>query len=354
MKPVIRNARAAAGLIVILLAGCDNVSFGGADVAVVPPPPRAADVPDDVVEGGVEALPASPVLYYVARTADGAYMTPIGAIAGDSLTPIRSEGDPETFAGRFVAEFMREGGEFTLFHRGRRAGTFIVHGTSMPEQPACPLLPMATGALELPPNVAATEFLALARADAPSVPARTAPPETTNRMRNVVAPILAERIIRRRGAELPGSWARANAQVLAFPASNVPDPGFTATFLVGDQLGPGPQGGARAHSVFYIAVPTRDQTGYDTVYVSHRNYAETGKMAPRVVDYLDWSRDDQPELLLQVYGQNDMWFEAVGRGSDGSWRRIFSDRCEDGGRRLPAPVQTDGQGGAGGQPGGGP
>jgi hypothetical protein len=339
MKPVIRNARAAAGLIVILLAGCDNVSFGGADVAIVPPPPRATELPEGMEEGGVQALPTSPVLFYVARTADGsAFMTPIGTVQGDSLGVIGSEGDGETFANRFVAEFMREGGEFTLFHRGRRAGTFIVQESRLPEQPACPFLPIAMGALELPPNVVATEFLALARADAPAVPGRTAPPETTNRMRGIVAPILAERIMRRRGAELPGSWARANAQVLAFPAANVPDPGFTATFLVGDVLAVGAPTG-RSHSTFFIAVPTQDQTGYDTVFVSHRNYAQGGKAAPRVVDYLDWSRDNQPELLMQVYGQDAMWFEAVGRGRDGQWRTVFSDRCEEGGRRLPAPAQ---------------
>jgi hypothetical protein len=336
MKPVIRIARAAAGLIVILLAGCDNVRFGGADIAIVPPPPaRAAGLPAAVAEGGLEALPAAPVLYYVARTADGAFMTPVGAIAGDSLVPIRAAGDPQAFADRFVAEFMRAGGEFTLFHRGRRAGTFIVHDTHLPEPPGCPLLPIATGVLELPPDVATTEFLALARADAPALPGRRAPPETTSRMRNVVAPILAERIMRQRGAELPGNWARANAQVLAFPAMNLPDPGFTATFLVGDVLGPGVPS-ARAHSTFFIAVPTRDQTGYDTAFVSFSNYAETGKVAPRVVDYLDWSRDDQPELLLKLYGLTDSWFEAIGRTRDGAWRRIFSDRCEDGsGRRLP-------------------
>jgi hypothetical protein len=340
MKPVIRIVRAAVGMIVILLTGCDNVSFGGADFAVVPPPPRAASLPEGTAEAGVEALPSSPVLYYVARTADGAYMTPIGAIQGDSLAPIRTEGDAETFAGRFVAEFMREGGEFTLFSRGRRAGTFIVHNTSMPRAPTCPLLPTATGALELSGAVEATEFLALARADAPVVPGRTAPPETTNRMRNIVAPILAERIMRRRGAELPGSWARANAQVLAFPAMNLQDPGFTATFLVGDVLGPGSPS-ERGHSTFFIAVPTRDQTGYDTVHVSFRQYAQGGKAAPRVVDYLDWSRDGQPEILRQGYGVNDVWFEAIGLGADGSWRRVFMDRCEEGGRTLTPAVPAD-------------
>jgi hypothetical protein len=339
MKPLIRIARAAAGLIVILLAGCDNVSFGGADVAVVPPPPRAVSLPEGAAEAGVEPLPRGPVLYYVARTADGAYMTPVGEIAGDSLAPIRSAGDPETYAGRFVAEFMREGGEFTLFSRGRRAGTFVVHNTSMPQTPSCPLLPMATGALELSGNVQATEFLALARADAPTVPGRTAPPETTGRMRGIVAPILAERIIRARGAPLPASWQRANAQVVAFPAMNLPDAGFTATFLVGDELAIG--GDNDGHSTFFIAVPTPSQTGYDTVFVNFRNYAETGKAAPRVIDYLDWTRDNQADLLLQVYGVNDTWFEAVGRTRDGSWRRTFQDRCEEGGRRLQAPAAVD-------------
>jgi hypothetical protein len=346
MKPVSRNARAALGLIVILLAGCDNVSFGGADVAVVPPPPRATAQPEGIQEAGVEPLPTNPVLFYVARTADGAYMTPVGEIHGDSLAPIRSVGDPETYAGRFVAEFMREGGEFTLFSRGRRAGTFIVHGTTMPQVPSCPLLPVATGAVELSGGVAATEFLALARADAPAIPARMPPPETTGRMRAIVAPILAERIMRARSAQLPASWPRATAQVLAFPAMNLPDPGFAATFLVGDTLGPGLNN--EGHAVFFIAVPTPSQTGYDTVYVNFRNYPETGKSAPRVIDYLDWSRDDQPELLLQVYGVNDTWFEAIGRGSDGAWRRIFRDRCEEGGRTLAPPARPDTAAPAGG------
>jgi hypothetical protein len=342
MKPVIRNARAAAGLIVILLAGCDNVSFGGADIAVVPPPPTTREAPAEGTElAGVEPLPAGAVLYYVARTADGGYMTPVGEIRGDSLAPIRSTGDPATYAGRFVAEFMREGAEFTLFSRGRRAGTFVVHGTSMPQAPTCPLLPIATGALELSGAVAASEFLALARADAPAVPARAAPPEVGPGVRTRVAPILAERILRARRAGLPGNWQRANAQVMAFPAMNLPDPGFAATFLVGDTLGPGLND--EGHSVFFIAVPTRDQTGWDTAYVNFRSYPETGKAAPRVVDYLDWTRSNQPELLLQVYGVADTWFEAVGLGRDGTWRRTFSDRCPEGGRMLrpPAPAAEE-------------
>jgi hypothetical protein len=317
------------------------VSWGGADIAIVPPPPKArSNAPSATVAARVEPLPTKPILYYVSRNPSGAFMTPVGEILGDSLAPIRATGDPPTYAGRFIAEFMREGEEFTLFNSGMRAGTFIVLNASLPQQPQCPLLPTATGALELSSGVTATEFLALARADAPAVPRRLSPPETTGRMRTIVGPILAERIMRARQAELPAVWPRANAQVIAFPAATVADDAFAATFLVGDQLGPG--GDNEGHSTFFIAAPNTSQTGYDTVFVSFRSYPETGKAAPRVIDFLDWNRDDSAELLLQVYGVNDTWFEAVGR-SRGNWRRIFHDRCEDGRRTmiLPPPAERD-------------
>jgi hypothetical protein len=331
--------RAAVGLIVILLAGCDNVSWGGADLAIVPPPPKARETTRaPAVEARVEPLPTRPVLYYVTRNQTGGFMTPVGEVLGDSLGPIRATGDAATYAGRFIAEFMREGAEFTLFSRGIRAGTFIVRNASLPAQPQCPLVPIATGTLELSSSVTATEFLALARGDAPAVARRLTPPETTGRMRTIVGPILAERIMRARRAELPANWVRASAQVLAFPAGSSADDAFAATFLVGDDLGIG--GDNVGHATFFVAAPNTSQTGYDTVYVSFRTYAETGKAAPRVIDFLDWSRDDSPELLLQVYGVSDTWFEAIGRSRDGSWRRVFRDRCDDGGRSqlLPPPA----------------
>ena len=336
---MIRYARATAALIVILLSSCDNVSWGGADIAIVPPPPKAADLPEGSEEAGVEPLPTQPILYYVARNGDTGFLTPVGQVSGDSLAPIRAAGDAATYAGRFIAEFMRQGAEFTLFTAGGRAGTLIVQSAELPQTPACPLLPVATGSLEMSRSVDATEFIALARADAPAAQTAAPRPQVPPGVRNPVAPILADRALRARRAELPGNWVAALKQVIGFPLSGSASTGYAATLLVGDDLAIGNDN--QGYSLFYIFTSSPSQTGYDTVYVNYRNYAETGKAAPRVIDYLDWSRDDSPELLLQVYGVNDTWFEAIGRSSDGTWRRIFRDRCEDGGRRLPAPAPAD-------------
>jgi len=345
-RPMNHPRRAGFGtflLIVSALTGCDNVGWGGADVAVVPPPPKASSAHQTEEEAAAsEALPTRPVLYYAARTSGGALLTPVAELDKDSLIAIRPTGDARAFAERFVAEHMRQGAEFDLFSGGARLGSFVIRSARVPEQDICPLLPVAVGTLEL--GVAADsvrEFLALAKAYSPSVATRVASaPANLGRMR-FVAPILAERMLRARHAELPGNWQAAMEQVFPFPASGRADAGFAATFLVGDTLGPGLDD--TGYDLFFLAMPTASQTGWDTIYVDFRSYPRTRKAAIRAIDYLDWTRDDQVELLLQVYGTRDTWFEAVGRDDEGHWRRVLNDRCEQGGRPtlippLPPPV----------------
>jgi hypothetical protein len=61
--------------------------------------------------------------------------------------------------------------------------------------------------------------------------------------------------------------------------------------------------------------------------VHFTNYPTEGKAAARTVDYLDWNRDDQVDLLLEVYGGTGTWFEAVSKTRSG-WQRIFQDKCQ--------------------------
>lgn len=315
-------------LILTIVLGCDNVNWGGADVTVVPPPPKAtmpsASQPSD--EPGDEPLPQGPVVYYVARTAEGAVMVPVGEVVGDSLRPVRARRDARLFAERFITEHMRQGSEFVLFRAGLRVGTLLVQSASAPPGDACTTQPRALGTLELSAQAAgATEFLALSQLQAPQVPRRLPEPMQPTRTMTFVAPILAERMLRRRRAQLPSNWQRAMAQVTPIPVFTGQQPGFAATFLVGDTLGPGLDD--MGTSLFFLAVPSAAQVGWDTVYVDFRNYPDDGKGAARVIDFLDWDRDDHVELLLQVYGVSESWFEAVGRGPNAPWRRVLSDRC---------------------------
>jgi hypothetical protein len=330
----------AIALIVSALTACDNVSWGGADVAFVPPPAKAGGADFSEEEAAAfDDLPQGPVLYYVARSSVGAVMIPIGEMSGDSLRALRTTGDAHVYATRFVAASMRQGQEFALFSRGARVGTYVIQSAQVPDQPGCPIQPQALGSLELSAGAdSIREFLAVSKPQAPQITRRGEEIRVASNAMRFVAPILAERAIRARGATLPGNWQAALEQITPFPASGRPGPAFASTFLVGDTLGPGLDN--EGYSLFMIVLPSASQTGYDTTFVDYRDYAKTGKQAPRVVDYLDWTRDDQVELLLRVFGVSDSWFEVVARGTNGKWRTTLHGRCE-GTHNAPSPIPVD-------------
>lgn len=322
-------------VIVTVLAGCDNVDWGGADVTVVPPPPGETEVEETVAETAANRLPEGPVLYYVAVRDSAASILPVGEIAGDTLRRIEPGPGVDAYARRFIEEHLRTGTEFALFRRGERVGTIAVRSAGMPDADACPALPRAAGVPELVPGAGGmTEFLALPKPNAPDTPRRPFDDDAVGQRMRFVAPILAERALRARGAPLPGNWQRALAQAVSFPAPDTSERAFTATLLVDDTLGPGLD--AEGYSLFLVGEPA--PSGYDTAYVRFADYATEGRAAPRVIDFLDWNRDGAPELLLRVYGTQAEWFEALGR-RNGEWRVLLRGECA--GRRSPPPAPDD-------------
>ena len=315
-------------LIVLALSACDNVDWGGVDVAVVPPPPRGAAGQGGDAESELGPLPTGPVLYYVRTDSAGGTIVPVGEIGGDSLIALGAGADAELYGARFISEHLRRGAEFTLFRRGSRVGTLVVQSAEVPSVVACRRLPRGHGSLEIgrvDSLGTGVEFIALAKSAAPEGQRATIPLQATGGMQRV-APILAERALRARGAQLPGNWGAAMAQLQPFPVSSSGDAGIAATFLVDDQLQVGNDD--TGYSMFLLAVPRPDLTGYDTVYVAHSAYEATGKRAPRVVDFLDWDRDGGAELLLEVYGTRASWFESVGPIGESDWERGFAETCD--------------------------
>src|SRR5690606_23476261 len=111
-----------------------------------------------------------------------------------------------------------------------------------------------------------SEFLALARPEAPQIPQRTRPAPQVTRSMQVLGPILAERMMRARRASLPGNWQRAMAQQMPFPIDDGQAAGFTATFLVGDTLGPGLDD--QGYAMFFVALPAGND--FATPFISYR------------------------------------------------------------------------------------
>jgi hypothetical protein len=333
------GARFLAALMLAATTSCDNVDWGGADVAIVPPPPRADALPASAEDVAADPLPEGPLLFYVVPAADGATMVPIAEISGDTLRPLRAKGDARGYATRLVAAHMRRGAEFVLYRRGSRVGNFVLQEATVPSANVCPMLPTARGTLELASGAQQIpEYLAIAKVSAPEMGRGVQFTTEPTRNMQVIAPILAEKMIRARRAELPGNWQRAMAQLQPFPMGNGREAGFAATFLVGDDLNTG--GDNMGYSVFFIGQPGA-QFGYDTVYVSFNSYPETGKVAPRVVDFLDWNRDGQVDLLLQMYGISGTWFEAVSKNQRGTWQHAFRDKCEKpSATAIPQPDTT--------------
>lgn len=333
--------RLAACLIVIAASGCDNVQWGGAELAFVPPPPKEQEAGPADEEPGEDRLPEGPLLHLVHAQGGGiGTLVPIAEISGDSLRRLEAD-DWERYGNRLIAEHYRAGDELALFRAGARVGTFIIQSAEVPPESVCPRVPRVTGIMELGPGAGdATEFLALRKTDAPAPPQPAAAPQPTRAMQ-VLAPILAERLLRARSAPLPGNWQRAMAQLTPIPIAGSEEPGFAATFLVGDTLGPGLDDAGS--SLFFVATP-QAQSGYEPVFAEYNDYASTGKAAPRLVDYLDWDRDGQVELLLQYYGVADTWFAAVGRAGS-QWRTIFQHRCPPSAAAPPAE-QDSAQAGA--------
>ncbi|HEY0018824.1 MAG TPA: hypothetical protein VGC13_21165 [Longimicrobium sp.] len=327
-----RAVRVAAPLIVTALAACDNVEWGGAAVHVVNPPPAGAgdaNVPDPGTVAGL-GLPTGRVLFHVVRNPDGtAQLTPVAEISGDSLRTLRRPAGvaPQAYEQRFRQAVMDVNTEFVLFRRGAEVGTMIVRapGAVTP----CGVPTSSGQASTVAAAAAEREFLAFRRGLAPEVIGEYSPPQVEGTIQRY-ASLIAERLVLQNGLQRPRSWPGAQRDLQAMNLVLGGQSEMASTYLVGDNLGVGPAD-PEGYSVFYVA-SYEQRAGYTPVYTEVRDYDKTGKGAPKLVDHLNWNGAGGAEILVQVFGTQESWYEAVSRDK-GSWRKVWeAGRC-----REPAP-----------------
>lgn len=314
-------ARSLAALILTATSACDNVQWGGTDLEIVPPPPRAAVTPLEEGDSAAAAtgLPTGPVLFHLVRTDGGVRLVPLAEVSGDSLRTFRRpEGiDPDAYQARFQETVIPVGAQFDVFRRGANVGTFTIQEVGPPTPCG---IPTATGnATVVAAAVDAPQFLAFRRGLSPEVRGEFSPPPMTGSIRTY-ASIVAERLILQAGLPRPRSWTGAQRSLEPVEIEEGAHPEMAATYLVGDSLGVGPAD-PQGYSLFYIA-DYETRRGYSPVYSEIRDYRRTGKAAPALIDYLDWDGDGEDELLVRVFGRDQAWYEVIAKDG-GQWAKAW-------------------------------
>jgi hypothetical protein len=314
-------------LILSALPGCDNVIWGGADIQIVPaPPPQMAfDIEPDARVFAEFGLPTGPLLFHIVQRDGVSQLIPVAEMAAETLRPVRrpSGVSPDAYEGRFRETVLPLGSQFDVFRRGVRVGTF----SATQSGPITPCgVPTVTGTTTVvAAAVEADQYLAFRQGLAPTIRGEYSPPQVTGTIRTY-ASILAERLILQAGLPRPRSWAGAQRDLQAIEVMPGAHPEMAATYLVGDDLAVGPAQ-PEGYSVFYIA-DFETRRGYTPVYSEVRDYRRTGKAAPRVVDYVNWDEGATPEILLEVFGRTQSWYDILGFRND-SWQKIFEGApCE--------------------------
>lgn len=308
-------------LIVSALAGCDNVQWGGTQIEIVPPPPASNVVQfePDVQVYSEFGLPRGSVLFHVMRTEEGALLVPVAELSGDSLRTLRRPAgvSPQAFESRFRETVIPPGSEFRLFRLGGEVGTFLAQRPG--PVTACGVPTIYGSATVVAAATESTQFLGFRRGLEPNVQGEFTPLQISGSIRTY-ASIVAERLILQNGLPRPRSWQGAQRDlqpVEVMPGGHLE---MAATYLVGDSLAAGPAD-PQGYSVFYLA-DYETARGYNPFYSEVHDYRQDGKLALRLVDYLNWDEQEGDEILLQQFRRDGSGYAVLSR-QGGEWRKVW-------------------------------
>lgn len=320
-------------VILALTTGCDNVEWGGASVALQPPPPATVGVapPEDSLPAGAPDAPPPPplpegsVLYSGTRSGASVTLRPLFELRGDTILELTDEAEAPGYNEHFAATLLAPGTEFTLFADGVRVGTLVAE-TAGVDAGWCRPTPSVQGVAELVPTASsATRFLALARTEerAGWTHATGAFPAVGANHREA-SRLMAQTAIMRESALWPDDLAAARADLALTRLSPDAPPAVAATFMFRDRLAVEDPGTPVAYSLFVLG--TERDNRYLLDYTWYRRVGDDAKGAPRFFQQFDWDSDDRPEMLLEVLGTTSRW-PAVLELGEGGWELVYEAGC---------------------------
>jgi hypothetical protein len=318
-------------VIICTLSACDNVEFGGVQLALVPPPETAADTAAAAVSGAAEeaapeiVLPDGPILYMATRSGSRVSVRPVAEIGEDgprAIDPDRTPGFGEAFAARDLAP----GTPLTLFAEGVRAGTMRIDTVeSDAAEGFCRATPIASGGAEFVPGAGnVTRFLAMDQTLFESVGYQGFDAVEDSYEQRVAGLDLAQAALMQTGARWPPSVLETRADMQAIPLDGDRLGAFAATFMFEDRLAVGPPESAAAYSMLILGTGGPERYALD--YVWYRRASDGGKAAARFFEQFDWDGDGRSEILLEVLGADTRWVAALDRNEDG-WTTVFETDC---------------------------
>lgn len=320
-------------VILALATGCDNVEWGGASVALQPPPPAtvgAAPAEDSLQTGEPDAPPPPPlpegaVLYAGTRSGASVTLRPLFELRGDTILELTDEAEAPGYNEHFAATLLAPGTEFTLFADGVRVGTLVAESAGV-DAGWCRPVATVQGVPELVPAAAsATRFLALARTEEGA--ART---HAVGAFPGVAAShregsrLMAQTAIMRESALWPDDLSAARADLVVTRLAPDDPPTVAATFMFRDRLAVEDPGTPVAYSLFVLGTETEGRVLLD--YTWYRRVGDDAKGAPRFFQQFDWDGDERPEVLLEVMGTASRW-PAVLELDDGDWELVYEAGC---------------------------